>query len=112
MGCPVPAPLPWPLALAPSYEMHQLDRVPGCDAHLGERGAAHDPAVMLHHHAPRVECQRAQQLEERRPFGYRPRLAVHGYADCLIHAPRSCTMRRAVSAGSMASHSARIAATP
>src|SRR5712692_11813897 len=41
-----------------SHEMHQLDGVARGDAHLAQRGTAHDAAVVLHHHGARVQLQR------------------------------------------------------
>src|SRR6266516_2594643 len=97
-----------------SHEMHQLDRVARGDLHLAERRAAHDRAVVLHHHGARVERQRLQQLEQGGAARHRPLLPVHRDVDGLArHCFRNpSSMLRAAVAGSAASHSALIAAAP
>src|SRR2546428_6747151 len=64
-----------------SHEVHQLDRVARGHADLGERGAAHDAAVVLDDHRARVELERLEQLEQRRARVHRARLPVHRYRD-------------------------------
>src|SRR5947207_15375449 len=49
----------------PSYEMHQLDRVPRSYSDVAQRGPADDGAVVLHHDGARVELERSEQLEQR-----------------------------------------------
>src|SRR5690349_22346793 len=97
---------------APSHEVHQLDRVARGDGDVAEPGAAHDRAVVLDDHGARVERERAQQLEQGEAGRHRPALAVDRDVDRLAHGSQGSSMRRAASAGSAASHRARIAATP
>src|SRR5690348_9730345 len=100
------------IASTPSDEVHQLDRIPFGDGHAGETGASHDGAVVLHHHDPRIELERREQLEEGDPGGHRPSLAVDHDINGIAHSSNSCSIRLTALAGSAASHSARIAATP
>src|ERR1051325_4321305 len=97
---------------APSYEMHQLDRVARSDRDVPQPGAPHDRAVVLDHHGARVELERAEQLEQRGAARHPALLPVHHDVDRIGHDCHSSSICRAASAGSAASHSARIAATP
>src|SRR2546422_7944973 len=95
-----------------SHEVHQLDRVALRHPHVPQRRAAHDAAVVLDHDGARIERERPEQLEQRGVPGHGAAFSVHDDVDRFRHATRSSIIRRAVAAGSTASHSARIAATP
>src|ERR1041385_3101538 len=90
-----------------SHEMHQLHGVARSDAHVAQRRAAHDVAVVLHHHGARVELQRGQELQQRRAARYRVRLTVHYDLDCFIHAVNFSSTCWAAVSGSSASHKPR-----
>src|SRR6266496_4446955 len=94
-----------------SYEVYQLDRIARGDAHVAERRAAHDPAVVLDHHGARIERQLGEQLEQGRARRNRPALSVDDDVDGVVHCHAS-SIRRAAAPGSVASHSARMAAAP
>src|SRR6267142_23734 len=95
-----------------SYEVHQLDGVARGDAHVAQRGPAHDAAVVLDDDGARVELQRRQQLQQRRPARHRVRRAVHHDLNCVVHTVNPSNICRAAASGSSTSHRPRIAATP
>src|SRR5207245_4914932 len=72
----------------------------------------HDATIVFDHHRTWIEVQRTQQLEQGLTRRHGARLSVHDDVDTGVHWVSSSTIRRAVCAGSPASQSARMAATP
>src|SRR2546422_871375 len=47
-------------------KMHELDRIPGRDCDVAQSRPAHDAAIVLDDHSPRIELQLGQDFQQRR----------------------------------------------
>src|ERR1051326_7727109 len=102
---------------APSYEMHQLDRVARGYRDVPQPGAPHDRAVVLDHHGARVELERAEQLEQRGAARHAALLPVHQDVDRIGHdcqspPPSRCSPFPGTSSESVTAATPRASAAP
>ena len=93
--------------------MDQLDGITIPKAHVADPGATDDFPVQFHHDHARIERQMRQQIGDRRRPGNGSRLAVHHDSQFAQRSPlQPSSMAIAAWAGSGASHSALMLATP
>src|SRR2546422_5117210 len=95
-----------------SHEVHQLDRVALRHAHVPQRRAAHDAAVLLDHDGARIERERPEQLEQRGVPGHGAAVSLHDDVDRFRHATSSPIIPRAGAAGPAAAPPAPNPAPP